>query len=109
MLLVIASLAVICILLGRYITQKEGSETEQKYASIPLDDVGQDRSHREDAVKSEDATYPSSLRKLRILFIALVIAICLRVEVYRRVIKDIQCAGTSYEVRTLRTCLRVVY
>ncbi|KAK4550349.1 hypothetical protein LTR36_003316 [Oleoguttula mirabilis] len=69
----------------------------QQYDALPLGEVGQPHGSRESSPSPEDVRYPSSLRKLRILFLVLVVAICLRIEAFRQVLANTQCAGQSWE------------
>ena len=73
------------------------SHKGQQYDAVPMGDLGQLNSSREPSPSPEDVRYPSSLRKLRITFLVLVLAICLRVEALREIIANVQCAASSWE------------
>lgn len=97
-IIILASCAVAIIGLSRYLP-KDGARSHkgQQYEALPLGEIGQPHSSREPSPSPEDVRYPSSLRKLRIIFMALVFAICVRVEVLRRILANTQCAGRSWE------------
>ncbi|KAK3648763.1 hypothetical protein LTR56_007203 [Elasticomyces elasticus] len=96
---VLASCAATILGLSRLLPQELGARSHkgQQYDAVPLGDLGQPHSSREASPSPDDVRYPSSLRKLRILFLVLVIAICVRVELLREVLTNIQCATTSWE------------
>jgi hypothetical protein len=61
-----------------------------------LEDIGQVHAPRTLATGVDDVRYPSSLRKLRIVFMLLVCVICIRVELTRRLLRNVQCASISW-------------
>ncbi|KAL1311616.1 hypothetical protein AAFC00_001727 [Neodothiora populina] len=88
-------------LLSRYLDPNSGSRT---YSSIPLDDA-----HDADAI--DDLSGPSTegssaivlplptrpaISQRSIAFVTLVLGLCLRVEVTRRLVRNIECPGTSF-------------
>ncbi|KAK1025092.1 hypothetical protein LTS16_023499 [Friedmanniomyces endolithicus] len=99
-ILVLASCAGTIFGLGRLLPRDAGgarSHEGQQYGAVPLDDLGQPHSSREASPSPGDVRYPSSLRKVRILFLVLVLAICIRVELLREVLANVQCATTNWE------------
>ncbi|TKA83733.1 hypothetical protein B0A55_00033 [Friedmanniomyces simplex] len=98
-IVVLASCAGIIIGLSRLLPREGGGRAHngQQYDAVPLGDLGQPHGSREPSPSPGDVRYPSSLRKLRILFLILVLAICIRVEVLREVLANIQCATASWE------------
>lgn len=71
-----------------------------QYNAVPLHDIGESHGSREASplrTAGEDVRYPSSLRKLRILFLILICAVCARIELSRRILADVQCATASWE------------
>lgn len=64
---------------------------------MPLAEVGRPHSSREPSPSPEDVGYPSSLRKLRIVFLLLVTLLCVRVELLREITRNGQCGKTSWE------------
>ncbi|KAK5124244.1 hypothetical protein LTR85_001947 [Meristemomyces frigidus] len=97
-IIILASCAAAVIGLSKFLPNDGGrSHKGQQYDALPLGEVGQPHSSREPSPSPEDVRYSSSLRKLRILFLALVTFICLRVEVFRRILANTQCAGQSWE------------
>lgn len=73
------------------------SANVQKYTAVPLEDLGQPHASRDPSPAPDDVGYPSSLRKVRIIFLILVFAICWRAELGRRILRNVQCSGMSYE------------
>ncbi|KAK0258956.1 hypothetical protein LTS09_006244 [Friedmanniomyces endolithicus] len=99
-ILVLASCAGTIFGVGRLLPRDAGgarSHEGQQYGAVPLDDLGQPHSSREASPSPGDVRYPSSLRKVRILFLVLVLAICIRVELLREVLANVQCATTNWE------------
>ncbi|KAI7299227.1 glycosyltransferase family 90 protein, partial [Hortaea werneckii] len=95
---VLATCAAPLLLLGRILPREIGaSQKEQQYDAVPLEDVGVGRSSREPSPTREDVRYPSSLRKLRILFLVLVVAICARVATLKEIVENPQCAALTWE------------
>ncbi|KAI7536521.1 glycosyltransferase family 90 protein [Hortaea werneckii] len=95
---VLATCAATLLLLGRILPREIGaSQKDQQYDAVPLEDVGIDHSPREPSPSREDVRYPSSLRKLRILFLILVIAICARVATLKEIVENPQCAALTWE------------
>ncbi|KAK5134393.1 hypothetical protein LTR08_006573 [Meristemomyces frigidus] len=97
-IVVLASCAAAIIGLSRLLPQDGGrSHKGQEYDALPMGDIGQPENSRASSPSPGDVRYPSSLRQLRMLFLALVLAICLRVEALREVLANTQCAGLSWE------------
>ena len=94
----LASVAGLSILLSRYVSRAGLDSQGHKYAHIPLDEVGGIRQERESFDIRHAPTKQVNSRSLRLAFVLLVLALLLRIEVYRRVWRDVQCAGQSYEV-----------
>lgn len=78
---------------------RDNSRSHQggQYESVPLGEIGQPHASREPSPCREDVAYPSSLRKLRIVFLLLVILLCVRVAVLREVLRNVQCTKASWE------------
>lgn len=66
------------------------------YESVPLNDVGEPHASRQPSPARSHVEHTGSLRKLRLYFILLVAALCLRVELLREVIRNVQCCGLSW-------------
>ncbi|RMY85151.1 hypothetical protein D0861_06592 [Hortaea werneckii] len=95
---VLATCAATLLLLGRILPREVGaSQSDQRYDAVPLEDVGIERSSREPSPTRENVRYPSSPRKLRILFLVLVIAICARVATLKEIVENPQCAALTWE------------
>lgn len=69
----------------------------QQYHALPLGEVGEPHSSRQPSPEREDVRYPASLRKLRLIAIALILALSLRVAVLRLVLANVQCAALTWE------------
>lgn len=96
-IVLLASCAAAVIALSRFLPTDGGrSHDGQRYDALPLGEFGQPHSSRQPSPSPEDVRYPSSLRKLRILFLILVIAICLRVEILRKILANTQCADLGW-------------
>ena len=84
--------------LGRYLPKDGGKALQgQQYQALPLEDVGQPHASREPSPSPEGVRYPSSQRKLRIVFVVLVLALCLRVEILLRILGNVQCSSLTSE------------
>jgi hypothetical protein len=97
--LILATCAVAIIGLSRLLPHNNAagkSHKGQQYDALPLEEFGQPHASRDLSPGAEDVRYPSSLRKLRITFIGLVVAICLRVETWRGILGNTQCATASW-------------
>lgn len=93
----LALCAAIFIGASRFLPKETGrSHRGQQYEAVALEDRGQQHSSREPSPTPEDVRYPSSLRKLRILFLVLVLAICLRVGIWREIVNNVQCTSGSW-------------
>ena len=97
-IVLLASSAAAIIVLSRLLPRDGGrSHNGQEYHALSLEDVGRSHNSREPSPTPDDVRYPSSLRKLRILFMILVSAICARVGIWQHVLGNTQCAGFSWE------------
>ena len=67
--------------------------SNQEYDAIPLDP----HASGEPSPSRGPENYPPSLRKLRIVFLVLVLTICARVELWRHVVSNVQCGGLTWE------------
>ncbi|KAF2171676.1 glycosyltransferase family 90 protein [Zasmidium cellare ATCC 36951] len=78
---------------------RDGNRTHKggQYEAVPLAEVGQPHASRDPSPSPEDVAYPSSLRKLRIVFLLLVALLGIRVEVMREVVRNVQCSRASWE------------
>ena len=95
-IVLLASLAAAVIGLSRLLPRDGGRTWKgQQYGAVPLEEVGQPHPSRQPSPAREDVRYPSSLRKLRIIFLTLVASLCLRVEVQREILSDTQCTILS--------------
>ncbi|KAK5109783.1 hypothetical protein LTR62_006516 [Meristemomyces frigidus] len=95
---VLASCACAVIGVGRLLRKDDGRPHKgQHYDAVPLGDMTAQHNSTDASPSGQDVRYPSSLRKLRILFMVLVGALCLRVELLREIVANVQCATTTWE------------
>lgn len=74
------------------------------HEALPLRDVRrssdaggrENEDEDEERISTQHSTSPASLRRLRICFVVLVLALCLRAEVLHRVLKNVQCSTRSW-------------
>ncbi|KAI5366532.1 Putative glycosyl transferase CAP10 domain-containing protein [Septoria linicola] len=78
--------------------EERGRKDRRQYGQLPLTEVGRRHASRESSPAVEAVTYASSQRKLRILVVLLVALICLRVELLRQVVDNVQCATNHWNV-----------
>lgn len=72
-------------------------QKSDRHDTLPLIAVGHAHSSRESSpFPDQHVSYTRSLRKLRICFILLTALLCLRVEVLRQVVDNVQCARQSW-------------
>ena len=82
----------------RFLPGTDGRAGEgQQYHALPLEEVGQRHGSRQPSPSPGDVRYPSSLRKLRIHFLILVGAICVRVEILHQTLRNVQCTVLTWE------------
>ncbi|GAB7356714.1 hypothetical protein MBLNU459_g7419t1 [Dothideomycetes sp. NU459] len=95
---VLASTAVLLLLASRLLARIRNNPTSSPvaYTALPLEDISSDDTSRSASPSRYQAPSRSGRLGLRLAFVFLVVATCLRFEVARRVVKDIQCAGASY-------------
>jgi len=97
-IVLLASCAATIIAFSRILPKDGGrSHRGQQYDALPLEEVGQIHTSRQSSPATEGVGYPSSLRKLRILFLVLVTTIGLRVETLRQILTNPQCASRTWE------------
>lgn len=95
---ILISISASCLTLGRYLSRITATRSGRRYSAIPLEETGTTHVALDDPKGQEDAKYPTNQRKLRLALVVLVVLSCLRVELFRRVRWNIECAGVSYEV-----------
>ncbi|EME38258.1 glycosyltransferase family 90 protein [Dothistroma septosporum NZE10] len=72
-----------------------------RYGSVLLNEIGEPHTSRSpspsrDQDEGAKERYPGILRRSRVYFVLLVLALCLRAEVLREVIRNVQCGTTSW-------------
>ncbi|KAI4761993.1 hypothetical protein E4T52_05831 [Aureobasidium sp. EXF-3400] len=94
--LILASIGASLLLLSRYLTKSSTTS----YDELPLDETASDASLSPRSPVSPSLNHihvpQISLRKMRLLFVLLVLLICARAETIRRLVKDVQCVGPVY-------------
>lgn len=94
----LTTLAAVLLALGRLLPKGDTSSHQGQYSAVPLEEAHANHGRREHSPHLPDAyVHPTSLRKLRALFLVLVVAICLRVELARQVFTNVQCAHGTWE------------
>ncbi|KAF2723271.1 glycosyltransferase family 90 protein [Polychaeton citri CBS 116435] len=85
--------------LGHWLKRHDlSSSSVDKYEAVPLQDVGAPHGSRDPSpMPHARPVYPSGLRQVRVYFLALVIILCFRVEVFRRSIDRVQCNNIGYD------------
>lgn len=80
-------------ILPRESAQDRGKDADA-YERVPLRDVGRssEEGRGDERAPVEEVTHPTSMRRLRICFLILVLALCLRAEVLHRIIFNVQCS-----------------
>jgi len=94
----LTTLATVLLALARLLPIGHGSTHKGQYVAVALEETRYNnapRDHSRD--RTDHVVQPTNLRKLRALFLALVLAICLRVELLRQVVLNVQCARRTWE------------
>ncbi|KAK6438384.1 hypothetical protein LTR95_005410, partial [Oleoguttula sp. CCFEE 5521] len=94
------SLAAALLVISRFLPRAEHHKRDGRaYNAVPLEDVHTDQTSRRRSSTPgfQDVAYPSSLRKLRLVFLVLVAVICARVAVLQQVLANVQCARRTWE------------
>lgn len=94
--LILASLGASLLLLSRYLAKSSTTS----YDELPLEESASDVSLSPRSPVSPSLNHvhvpQTSLRRMRLLFVLLVVMICARAETIRRLVKDVQCLGPAY-------------
>ncbi|KAK6437977.1 hypothetical protein LTR95_005821 [Oleoguttula sp. CCFEE 5521] len=96
----LSSLAAVLLVISRFLPRAEQHKRDgHGYNAVPLEDVHTDQTprRRSSTPGFQDVAYPSSLRKLRLVFLLAVTVICARVAVLQHVLANIQCARRTWE------------
>lgn len=97
---VFASAGAACVAASKWLPRSNSDGKSHKgtrYHSLPLNELGQPHASREPSPTGERVTDARSLRTLRLAWLILVAALCLRADITRRVVVNVQCAGRSWE------------
>lgn len=94
--LILASIGASLLALSRYLVKNFTTA----YDELPLEETDTDVSisPRSPASPSLNHVYAphTSLRKMRLVFVLMVLLICARAETVRRLVRDVQCVGPAY-------------
>jgi hypothetical protein len=94
--LILASIGASLLALSRYLVKTPTTS----YDELPLEETSSDASISPRSPASPNLSHNhvphTSLRKIRLAFVLLVLLICARAEAMRRLVRDIQCAGPAY-------------
>ncbi|KAH0351112.1 glycosyltransferase family 90 protein, partial [Aureobasidium melanogenum] len=105
--LILASIGASLLFLSRYLARSSTTS----YDELPLDETASDGSLSPRSPVSPSLNHirvpQTSLRKMRLLFVLLVLLICARAETTRRLVRDVQCLGPAY-TEFIPLCLAVV-
>jgi len=84
--------------LARLLPKGDASTHKGQYTAVALEETHYNnapRDHSRD--RTEHVVQPTNLRRLRALFLVLVLAICARVELVRQIISNVQCSRGTWE------------
>lgn len=94
----LTTLAAVLLALGRLLPKGDTSTHKGQYTAVPLEEAHANAGSRTHSPRrTGHAAHPNGLRKLRISFIILVLAICARVELAREILLNVQCTRASWE------------
>lgn len=96
----LTTLATVLLALGRLLPKGDISSHKGQYTAVPLEEVhtiGSPRDHSPHPHRLDDVAHPPNMRKLRVLFLVLVLAICARAELARQILLNVQCAHGTWE------------
>lgn len=95
--LIVASIAALFILISRSINRiRSKTPSTGAYTALPLDDIASADVSRTASPTFHDVPSHSSTLKLRLAILLLAVAVCLRIEIARGVIKHAECTGPTY-------------
>ncbi|KAG9690105.1 glycosyltransferase family 90 protein, partial [Aureobasidium melanogenum] len=94
--LILASIGASLLFLSRYLTKSSTTS----YDELPLDETASGASLSPPSPVSPRLNHihvpQTSLRKMRLLFVLLVVLMCARAETIRRLVKHVQCVGPAH-------------
>lgn len=92
----LTTLAAALLVLARLLPKGDTTPQKGQYLAVPLQETHEaPRDHSPHQIR--DVPHPSSMRKLRILFVLLVLAICARAQLARQIVLNVQCAHATWE------------
>jgi hypothetical protein len=91
----LTTLATVLLALVRLLPKSDRSSHKGQYTAVPLEEIGSPRDHSPHRLG--DVAHPPNMRKLRVLFVVLVLAICARAELARQILLNVQCARGTWE------------
>ncbi|KAI4719099.1 hypothetical protein E4T48_04662 [Aureobasidium sp. EXF-10727] len=94
--LILAAVGASLLLSSRYLARTSTTS----YDELPLEETASDASVSPRSSVSPSRNHvrapPTSLRKMRLFFVLVVVLICARAETLRRLVRDVQCVGPAY-------------
>jgi hypothetical protein len=94
----LTTLATVLLVLARLLPKGDRSSHKGQYTAVPLEEVHGIGSPRDYSPhRLDNVAHPPNLRKLRVLFVVLVLAICARAELARQILLNVQCARGTWE------------
>jgi hypothetical protein len=94
----LTSLATVLLAIGRLLPKADASTHKGQYVAVALEEAHFNNAPRDHSPhRTDHVIQPTSLRKLRALFVVLVLVVCIRVELARQITSNVQCARGSWE------------
>lgn len=94
----LTTLATVLLALGRLLPKGDASSHKGQYVAVALEEAHYNNAPRDHSPhRTDHVVQPTDLRRLRALFLVLVLVVCVRVELARRIISNVQCARGTWE------------
>jgi hypothetical protein len=94
----LTTLATVLLAIGRLLPKADVSNQKGQYVAVALEEAHFNNAPRDHSPhRTDHVIEPTNLRKLRALFLVLILVVCIRVELARQIISNIQCARGSWE------------
>jgi hypothetical protein len=94
----LTTLATVLLVLARLLPKGDRPSHKGQYTAVPLEEVHGIGSPRDYSLhRLDNVAHQPNLRKLRALFVVLVLAICARAELARQILLNVQCARSTWE------------
>jgi hypothetical protein len=94
----LTTLATVLLALGRLLPKGDASTHKGQYVAVALEEAQFNSAPRDHSPhRTDHIVQPTNLRRLRALFLVLVLVVCIRVELARQIISNVQCARGTWE------------